>query len=233
MKNEKYASKMLRIVQESSQCGFVLSSPSKIAGHEKAAFSMPAGPDFTCPGATPACQGCYAQKGRHIFSTVQKAFAKNWVTMLAYEAADDAAGAAKELLDMIKPNLAVFRIHESGDFYNQFTIDVWRRVAEARPSTAFWFYTRSFHLDFATILALKNVTGWASTDSHNRAAAAEFVAKHPAIRHAYGPLEENERPANTVICPVTSGRLDVEAACKKCRLCTDHRMSKNIGFIKH
>lgn len=223
---------MLKIISESDSIGFHLSAPSKVGGRAKIAFSLPAGPDFSCPGATPACVGCYAQKGRHQMHNVQNSFARNLNTLNHYEQTDNLVGCVKELSGLIEPGL--FRIHESGDFHSQFAVDVWTALAALRDDVTFWFYTRSFNLDFSKLVALDNVTGWASTDQYNQEQAKLFIEKFPSVRHAYGPLEKtDEVPANTVMCPVTTGKLELDAACTKCKLCTDKRMKKHIGFIKH
>ena len=42
-----------------------------------------------------------------------------------------------------------FRIHESGDFYNQTYLDGWVSVAKALPNIQFYAYTKSIDLDFS------------------------------------------------------------------------------------
>jgi hypothetical protein len=234
--NTTYRKKALQIVDQVDTVGFGFqnSAPMKIAGSKKLAFSLPAGPDFTCPGATEACKDCYAQKGRHIFENVQKVMVKNWITLSYFAARNDIAGAADHLLDIIAHNDPIFRIHESGDFDSQFAVEVWTQVARARPNTKFWFYTRSFHLDFKNLLALSNVSGWASTDPFNTIAAKVFADKYK-IKQAFGPWEHKaELPANSFVCPVTNGKLELNAACEKCKLCVmKDRTSKNVVFLGH
>ena len=214
---------------------FSLSSPSKISLIKDRAFSLPAGPDFTCPGATESCVGCYAQKGRHIFGPVQALFARNFALMRSYEQEGNVAGCAADLLAAIPANAPLFRIHESGDFHSQFAIDVWTKVVAARPQTAFWAYTRSFKLNFHKLIDLPNMTLWASTDPYNCDAAQTFVGKHPGVKFAIGPLEdEAAQPEHSFICPVTSGKLVVDGACEKCQLCVhSDRTTKNVVFLKH
>lgn len=236
--NAKYRNKMLTILDNmdgSDVESFSLSSPSKISLKGNRAFSLPAGPDFTCPGATKACDGCYAQKGRHVFNNVQSAFARNFAFMQSFEASNDVKGCAEALLRAIHEKAPIFRIHESGDFHSAFAIKVWTEVAKARPQTQFWTYTRSFKLDFRKFIAVPNVTLWASTDSYNEDQAVAFVAKHVGVKHAYGPLAKPEDlPAQSFICPVTSGKLAVEGACEKCMLCVDkRRTAKHVAFLKH
>lgn len=236
--NPNYRNKMFAIIDndDSNKKTFIMSSPSKISLKKGHAFSLPAGPDFSCPGATQACKDCYAQKGRHIFSNVQKAFASNWKLMNSFRTLNDISGCAKALLEVI-PNTTFFRIHESGDFEDAFAIKVWSEVVKARPDCRFYAYTRSFKLDFSDLLNKDNFYLWASTDNFNNADAEEFVAKYKKhdVKHAFGPWEKNKPiPQNAVVCPVTSGKLKVEGACEKCKLCVvKDRTKKNMLFIEH
>ncbi len=235
--NPTYRKKALEILDEHrapADLHFSLSAPAKIAGARKLAWSLPAGPDFTCPGATPACKDCYAQKGRHIFSNVQNAFIRNWLTLDRYKQAKDRLGAASALLHLIPSDAPLFRIHESGDFENQFAVDVWTEITKARPSTSFWFYTRSFKLNFEKLVALPNVEAWASTDNYNKAKADAFAIKYK-VKQAYGPWAHDAAlPANSFVCPVTSGKLGVDKACSNCKLCVvKGRTAKNVVFLGH
>lgn len=236
--NAKFRKSMLAVLNNTDGAdlhSFTLSSPSKISKDKNRAFSLPAGPDFSCPGATEACKGCYAQKGRHVFRPVQAAFARNFALFQIFEAQNDVKGCAEALLREIHDGAKVFRIHESGDFASAFAVKVWTEVVKARPATKFWAYTRSFKLNFSKLIAQPNMTLWASTDEFNKDKAVAFVAKHPGVRHAYGPFaHDTPIPDNSVICPVTNGKLDVTGACEKCEMCVvRNRISKNIVFLAH
>lgn len=238
MKNVKYAAKMLRIIEENTaELGFSLSAPSKIAGDKKSAFSLPAGPDFSCPGATEACKGCYAQKQRFIFSNVQKLMARNWRTYLDYKDRNDVTGAAKEIASLIDKKLDLFRISESGDLDSDFAVQMWAAVARLLPNTKFFGYTRSFHLDVSPLVSLPNVQFWASTDPYNLEVAQDFVNRNKqyGIKHAYGPWDHaTPIPENSFICPSVSGKIPIESACSKCKLCiVKDRTTKNVVFLKH
>lgn len=237
MKNNK--AYKFKIIEEQRSAdtlafGFTLSSPSKIAGHRPYAFSLPAGKDGTCPGETKACEGCYAKGGMFTFPATQSLMMRNWTTFSYFEARKDVGGAADALLNLISKKAPIFRIHVSGDFSSQFYIRVWTVVAMARPQTAFWFYTRSFQLNFKEFLSLPNVEGWASTDEYNKVKAEKFAIKH-GIKQAFGPYDHDAAiPKNTVVCPVTSGKLTVENACFRCKLCiVKGRITKNILFLAH
>lgn len=231
MKN--YHKKMLVVVDDTANTKFGMSSPTKISKKAKRAFSLPAGKMFACPGETKACDGCYATKGRHIFSNVQKAFARNWIHLLDFEKKKDKLGCAHELSQHM-PKKGLFRIHESGDFHSQFAIDVWSLVVQMNPNVDFYAYTRSFHLNFKPLLSFPNFVLWASTDDFNLKKAKAFVKKYK-VKHAYGPWDgKGNKPKNSFICPATSGKIEVAGACEKCQLCImPNRTNKNVVFLSH
>lgn len=233
-----YTNKMLRILDnENVPDGFRPSNPSKISLAPDRAFSLPAGPKFACPGATKACDGCYAMKGRHIFSNVQSAFAKNWLLIKQLEKKKNTKEAVKLLLEMIPEKANIFRIHESGDFFSQWYVNVWAEVVRQRPHILFWAYTRSFKFNFTKLTRNKNFTLWASTDQYNEKQANRFVRRFrkSGVKHAYGPWEHGKDvPNDSFVCPVTSKRLATEGACEKCLLCVvKKRVSKNVVFLSH
>ena len=226
-----YLAAMDRVDVDVLGFGFKIGSPSKI-GHKRA-FSLPAG--STCPGKTEACAGCYAQKGNHLFPEPQNAFAQNYVTLSFFERTDDVMGASEALVDTIRKEGAPgeFRVHESGDFHSQFAVDVWADVARSLPRTKFWAYTRSFHLDFTTLVAQKNMQLWASTDPYNTVAATDFSRKF-GILQAFGPYSHGAAlPEKSFVCPVTSGKLSGKAACLRCRLCFEGGVTRNVVFLAH
>lgn len=213
-----------------------LSHPSKISTKRKTAFSLPAGPEFSCPGATDACTDCYAKKGRHVFKTVHGAFAKNWKTVKAYEANNNVYGLAHYLANSIPDSRKIFRIHESGDFHSQFMVDVWTEVVRMRRDILFWAYTRSFHLDYSKLVRQPNFKLWASCDEYNIEKAKKFAKryKNSRVRLAYGPWNHDKQiPNNSFVCPVTNGKLNVSGACEKCMLCVADRTKKNVVFLTH
>lgn len=237
MYNKKYRSNMLQIIDNGIHVeAFHMSSPSKVSNKSKRAFSLPAGPDFSCPGATEACVDCYAQSGRHHFSNVQRAFARNWELLKRFEDANDEVGCAQELARYV-PRDGLFRIHESGDFHSQFAVNAWALVVANNTDVDFYAYTRSFHLNFVPLLDNSNFLLWASTDNYNHAAASLFVSEYGeyGVKHAFGPWDHDAPiPEQSFVCPVTSGKLKNEGACEKCKLCiVPNRTTKNVVFFSH
>lgn len=233
-----YKDSMLTVVKK-VECPthFTLSHPSKISTCSDCAFSLPAGPEFACPGATEACAGCYATKGRHVFEKVQSAFARNWILLRRCENEKDMKTAVILLANQIRKDAAVFRIHESGDFHSQWAVDMWSRIMKERDAVLFWAYTRSFMFDYSRILNNENFTLWASTDDFNVKQAEAFVKKYSnkGVRHAYGPWKHNAPiPSNSFVCPVTNHVLKMDGACERCKLCIiRERTTKNVVFLEH
>lgn len=232
----------LELMKRSVKCvsvpeTFGLSGPQKISKKANCAFSLPAGPKFSCPGATKACEGCYAQKKRHLWSPVQKAFAKNWKLMKYFERYNKLEEAVEHLVGAIPKGSEVFRIYESGDFHSQWAVNLWAEVVKQRSEVYFWAYTRSFNLDFTPLTKNKNFALWASTDSFNTKDAKSFVRRFrkSGTKFAYGPWpHDKELPLNSFVCPVTSHNMEILGACERCKLCViKRRTNKNVVFLEH
>jgi len=235
---KKYTISLIDIIKNTEvPKEFFLSKPDKISLHPNCAFNLPAGPEFSCPGATEACKDCYAQKGHHVFYNVKNVMAKNWVLINNFEQSQNESGATNLLLNKIKPSATVFRIFESGDFSSQFQINVWTNVIRNRKQTLFWAYTRSFNFNYSKIVRQKNFTLWASTDSYNEKQAKCFIKRYASsnIKHAYGPYEHGKQlPNKSFICPVTNHKIKISGACERCKLCVvKGRTLKHVVFLKH
>ena len=203
-----------------------LSRPTKLGFPS---FNLTPGGEGSCPGETPTCaRDCYAKKGRFLFKATKSLNAGN----LELTRKSGIKSISDQLLDLIPAGQKFFRLHSAGDFYSQKYIRTWVRVIKARPNTKFFAYTRSFHLNFSSLIELHNFTLWASTDDDNREKAIGFVGENNKVKHAYGPLRaDDELPENSFICPVTNGKMEVTGACAKCQLCiTSDRTHKHVVF---
>jgi len=117
---------------------------SKIAN----AFSLPAGRDFSCPGATDFCNSiCYAGKLEKLYKGFREVVLHNFNALKDLSA----AGMYDELFVMIDAFRAecdkwnapkTFRIHADGDFFNSAYYIAWGAVVSANPDIHFWAYTR-------------------------------------------------------------------------------------------
>ncbi len=216
---------------------FKLSAPSKISLKNNSSINFPAGPSFSCPGATEACSDCYAKKHRHLFGPVQKNIADNWKLLSALEKSNQMTKAIDSILSGMQQDLGIFRINSSGDFSSQWVVDMWAKLIGSKKDTQFWAYTRSFDFNFSKLTRLPNFSLWASTDDFNFAQAKEFVRRFrkSGTKHAYGPWDHDRPfPKNSFCCPVTSGDMKMNGACEKCMLCvTKRRTSKHVVFLKH
>lgn len=212
----------------------VRSGSTKISKKRGVGFSLPAGKHMSCPGATEMCKSCYAKKGRFVFPNVANAHMNNWklVKKLLKQNTFSAT-----ILKSISPNIKLYRIHISGDFFSQRYLDAWAKVIKQRKNTRFWAYTRSFHLNFSSLTRFPNFSLWASTDKYNVNAAKKFVRRFrkSGVKHAYGPWEHDDPlPDNSFFCPAVTGKIIGLGACEKCMLCVIKKATtKNVIFPKH
>ena len=230
---KRYNRKMLNVL---SNCpsNVRASSPSKISSKPNCSFNLPAGPCYSCPGATKACEGCYAIRKRFLFSNVMKRTLSNWRGIR--KLGDNVSRLTAKLLGVVPEDAVVYRIHSCGDFMSQPYVNAWTEVIRRRPQTKFWAFTRSFNFNYQKLVRLANFNLLASTDSFNIKEATQFVKryKNSNVRHAYGPWEKDWIvPANSIICPTTAKQLKTDGACETCKLCIDKQRTKNVVFLRH
>jgi len=235
---QKYNVKVVSILKKCNvPQKFKPSSPSKISLKENCAFSMLPGKRYGCPGATKACKNCYATKGRFYFEPVIKALGNNWLLYKQFKAKNDTAGLTKALADIIPKTAKIFRISESGDIPSQLYIDAWTDVIKSRPDVNFYTYTRSFRFRYFDILKLSNFNLWASTDKRNGKKATKFIKRYSkySVKRAYGPWRKTwPMPKNSFLCPTSNGKVEINGACEKCKLCViKDRTCKSVVFYKH
>ena len=135
-------------------------------------FGLPAGKDYSCPGATSVCENvCYAGKLEKVFPTVKKNLLHNW-ELLKDADSDTMVSLLSEMIDEFikdcdKRNAQkLFRIHWDGDFFNDTYTNAWKTVILNNPSIQFWVYTRV--KSAALILnGIDNLSLYYSTDSEN------------------------------------------------------------------
>jgi hypothetical protein len=230
-----YQESILKVLDNQSsdsipEC-FTPTKASKLTLKNPNAFSLPAGP-LVCIGMTEACKDCYAQSGNHHYPAVQNAYVRNLRKFNEHMVRDDIEGCVDSLLEIV-PAKGNFRIYESGDYANQFMVDVWTEVIRSAPKTQFWGYTRSFELDFTEMRKLSNMTLFASSDNYNEKEANDFAFKY-VIKKAFGPWTKDTIPENSFLCPAVKGKLKgVKGACQKCKLCFGGKLKKNVVFPRH
>ena len=198
-------------------------------------FGLPAGKDFSCPGATSVCESvCYAGKLEKLFKGVKANLLHNWA--LLKDADQDTMQAL--LTDMINDFKAdcikkdapmLFRIHWDGDFFNDTYTQAWKNVILNNTDIQFWVYTR---VQSAALMLkdIDNLSLYFSTDSENvkigvdlkinQGVRLAYLAKNFAIGQA-DMKEMIGRPAAK--CPENNKQIPListnGSACVSCSLC--------------
>jgi len=152
-------------------------------------FGLPAGRDYSCPGATSVCESvCYAGKLEKLYKGVKAVLLHNWellrnadmqemYTLLSDMIAEFKTECVKKDAPML------FRIHWDGDFFNEDYTRAWRLVIEEQPDIQFWVYTRV--KSAAQILkGIDNLSLYFSTDDENKEIAKDLRVNH-GTRLAY------------------------------------------------
>jgi hypothetical protein len=198
-------------------------------------FGLPAGKEFSCPGATSVCESvCYAGKLEKLFKGVKINLMHNWdllkdadgltMVMLLSEMIDEF------IVDCEKKNAPkLFRIHWDGDFFNDIYTNAWKFVIEKNPNIQFWVYTRV--KSAALILKdIDNLSLYFSTDSENVKVGVDLKI-NSGVRLAYlaknfaiGQADMKEMigkpgakcPENNKQIPLISEK---GSACISCSLC--------------
>lgn len=156
------------------------------------------------------CKGCYSLKEQVRFPSVAKA------RQTRYEATlqpDFHTKVIAELSKLRKPPKH-FRLHASGEFYNQPYVNSWYKIASAHPSITFYAYTKRLRdFDFSKLKSLPNVV---IIDSFHYGGLN------------YGPL--SRAPSNAVICPQGE---DKSITCGvSCQLCMNKSIEQTGVFFK-
>lgn len=194
-------------------------------------FSIP--PQGTCPYATEHCKNaCYAMKAWKAYPNVRKAWTENYNETLKADFVDDMINAIETALE--KPSYkkakeVIFRIHESGDFYNQSYVDKWLTIARHFASiqgnkVKFIAYTKSvkyFMLGNGgfDLAHLGNVTVrfslWDDTKESDL-----FIAKNIAFLPIYTAVES-----------FTDETDDEKCGCEDCARCA-RCWNKSLDMLK-
>ena len=182
-------------------------------------FSLP--PVKSCLNSKSCENDCYALKAYKQYPSAKALWDYNFYLVqndldLLFERLD------KQLAKIAKSKLKVVRIHQSGDFYSQEYIDVWRRLAKKYSGIQFYGYTKVNEiLDLTQFEKLDNVS---------------IVKSLVAGKYRnYGSVAYVERMSpkhNAVICPATYGENKKEIKCNlHCNACT--KKNTNVFFVQH
>lgn len=122
-----------------------------------------------------------------------------------------------------------FRLYWSGDVADAQTALALVASIKAHPSVRFWTYTRSFDL-VPILLRAPNLKLFVSLDAVNyKEGMRRFgkLNKKGKVSFAY---MGDTNAYNFVPCPVDSGKMPLDGACRKCMLCVRTNHDKNIWF---
>jgi hypothetical protein len=198
-------------------------------------FGLPAGKNFSCPGATSVCESvCYAGKLEKLFPTVKKNLLHNWELLRNADMETMLVLLDEMIVDFVndcnkKDAPKLFRIHWDGDFFNDTYTFAWKHVILNHPDIQFWVYTRV--RSAALILKdIDNLSLYYSTDDENKEIGIElknnegirlaYLAKNFAIGQADMKALTNKPgakcPENKKVIPLISS---AGSACVSCGLC--------------
>jgi hypothetical protein len=198
-------------------------------------FGLPAGKQYSCPGATSVCESvCYAGKLEKIFPSVKVNLLHNWELLRNADMDTMLLLIDEMIVDFVndcdkKDAPKLFRIHWDGDFFNDTYAYAWKTVISNHPDIQFWVYTRV--KSAALILNdVSNLSLYYSTDSENKTTGIDLKVNH-GISLAYlaknfliGQEDMKELtgkpgakcPENKKAIPLISQR---GSACATCKLC--------------
>jgi hypothetical protein len=152
-------------------------------------FGLPAGKEYSCPGATATCESvCYAGKLEKLFKGVKANLLHNW-DLLKNADHDTMEALLMEMIadfkkDCEKKNAKMlFRIHWDGDFFSDDYAFAWKHTILNNSDIQFWVYTR---VKSAAIMLkdIPNLSLYYSTDDDNAPIGAELKTEYN-IRLAY------------------------------------------------
>ena len=106
----------------------------------------------TCPGCTAiCCKACYAMKAERMYPSVLPSRERNLIDSKKETFTKDMIQLIEKQIKGFKGFNGYFRIHESGDFYNQAYLDAWKSIAKHFPNVRFLAFTKSFDLNFKNV----------------------------------------------------------------------------------
>jgi hypothetical protein len=198
-------------------------------------FGLPAGKEYSCPGATSVCESvCYAGKLEKLFKGVKVNLLHNW-DLLKDADYDTMVSLLNEMIidfkkDCVKKDAPMlFRIHWDGDFFNDTYAYAWKQIIMDNSEVQFWVYTR---VKSAALMLkdMPNLSLYFSTDSENVKTGVDlkinsgvrlaYLAKNFAIGQADMKAMIGKPgakcPENKKAIPLIS---NAGSACVSCSLC--------------
>lgn len=232
-----------------------LSTSRKVSPHAhpergsyiKNCFSLPAGRQASCPGATDACDPnsggyCYAGRDERRFPSVRRLVEHNFALLADCRTQGEMVALLDEAVKSFvkvatKKNLPLlFRLHEDGDFFSVTYAKAWATVVKANPDVQFWAYTRSYtkRINVVPHLAgIANLALYVSVDTHNRELAETRADEWKILGVKTAIIDTKDEAQETSIellgrrspiCPEIAGKVPLVndrgvGACITCGLC--------------
>lgn len=197
-------------------------------------FGLPAGKNYSCPGATSICESvCYAGKLEKVYKGVKATLLHNW-DLLKNADRETMVNLLNEMIVDFKKDCdkrgadKLFRIHWDGDFFSDSYAYAWKTVIEKNADVQFWVYTR---VPTAAIIlnGISNLSLYFSTDDENAGHAKNlsvlgvrlaylgktFLASESKMKELIGKVGA-KCPENNKQIPLISQK---GSACVSCGLC--------------
>ena len=198
-------------------------------------FGLPAGKEYSCPGATAFCtKVCYAGKLEKVYKGVRDVLMHNWNLLKDADINEMVDLLDEMILDFIKDcdrrgAKKLFRIHWDGDFFNQTYEYAWQKVIQMHPDVQFWVYTRVKSAAYS-LTGLDNLSLYFSTDPDNKeigeALRTEGIARLAFLADTFEDAKQDmlritgkvgaKCPENNKSIPLIS---TAGSACVSCGLC--------------
>ena len=208
------------------------------------AFGLPAGNNFSCPGASSFCEKiCYANKLEKIYSGVRNVLIHNFQELVYADYLDGISGMTLLIREMLnefraecdkRDAVKAFRIHWDGDFFSTEYAIAWHDAIKSNPDIQFWVYTRSFtpQLNVVPILAgIPNLTVYLSADPINITRAREVADTYgvniATVADTFAEASETVTGRKAYKCPENRKSIPLinekGSACIRCGICVEGR----------
>lgn len=193
---------------------------------------------LTCPGATAMCMSaCYARSAE-IWPTVRRSRLDNLLFTRRADFVDLVCAALYEITHtkagkLRKPFIGkqiVFRVHESGDFYNVAYMRAWIEIARRNPDITFFAYTKSFDVLATCINEIPDnfiirASIWADTDADR----VQFIVDNNLPYYTAVPESE----LDDIIKAVGGSACNCAAGCGACNCTCAVRAAADIFAAIH
>jgi ferredoxin len=210
-------------------------------------FGLPAGKNFSCPGATSICETvCYAGKLERVYKGVKNTLLHNW-ELLRNADRNEMVRLISDMIAEFKADCnkrnaeKLFRIHWDGDFFSDEYAYAWKSVINNNTDVQFWVYTR---VPTAALIlnGIENLSLYFSTDDENVNHAKNM--KTVGIKLAY--LGKTFAVTETVMkeltgkpgakCPENAKKIPListnGSACVSCGLCVYNKADIRFSATK-